>query len=641
MTKSPRKTKRTRSRLALPVVATVLALTTACTGGASNTPPDQPSKDGGDVIAEFAAAWPDPEVANFRGLVDEPAVAAHDIAAHVGDLGITSTKVEPRDDLSCDGDACRQHAKVTLRLSGFGGWSYDTLIKASLNQGQWLVEWTPGTFNPDLSSVTTLVRRRTLPTRAPILDRSGVALTPERAIVRLGVQPNKVRPITYDDLDELLDIDVQSLRDRVRAAQPNWFVPVIDLRRGDYRPLRQRLLQVPGIVIDRAQRALAPSAEWGRAVLGTVGEATAQTLKNAGPHALPTDEVGTGGLQLAFQRSLAGEPGIRIDLVEKVTGDSLNHVLVVPPKPGQPLQTTLDLQTQNAAEQAVADASDTTAVVVVKASTGEVLAAANGPGPTSLNTAFVAHYTPGSTFKTVSAAALLEQGIVAPGSRVACPDTTVVDGKRFKNYDNGITGPNPTFADAFAASCNTTMVRFADRLTGAQLARAAAEVGFGAKYDLGLDAYSGSVPADDDLVTRAADMIGQGRVEASPLTMAMVAAAIDSGVSRTPTLLPDLHPGTRLSELDPQVDADLRTLMRRVVTAGTATSVDLPGLPVFAKTGTAEYQDGNRVGTNAWMIGFRGDIAFAVFVANGSSGAHDAGPVVESLLERLPSSLYG
>ena len=97
------------------------------------------------------------------------------------------------------------------------------------------------------------------------------------------------------------------------------------------------------------------------------------------------------------------------------------------------------------------------------------------------------------------------------------------------------------------------MVDRADGISGQQLADAARQFGLGAKWDLGIDAYSGSVPADNDLVTRAADMIGQGKVLASPLAMAMVAAAVDSGVSRTPTLLPERLPGTRLAELDPDV----------------------------------------------------------------------------------------
>jgi cell division protein FtsI/penicillin-binding protein 2 len=115
-------------------------------------------------------------------------------------------------------------------------------------------------------------------------------------------------------------------------------------------------------------------------------------------------------------------------------------------------------------------------------------------------------------------------------------------------------------------------------------------------------------------------MIGQGKVLASPLAMAMVAASVDSGVSRTPMLLPGVAPGIRLHQLSPLVNHDMQKMMRLVVTEGTGTAVNLPGLPVYAKTGTAEVPRGNGVGTNAWMIGFRGDIAFAVIVEEGSSG---------------------
>ncbi len=596
---------------------------------------------GGEVLQEFAAAWTGSQKPDFKGTVDEPTIAATDIAAHVAELGITGTTVELVDDLDCDDDSCRQHATVTHQLSGAGDWKYETLVDAHLNQGQWLVEWKPGTFHPDLSEATTLVRRRMLPPRAPILDRNGQALTPERPIVRIGVKAGEVVPVTYTLLTALLDVDADSLRQRVDAADPDWFVSVIDLRRSAYRPLRAELLEVPGISIDTANRALAPTSEWGRAVLGTVGPATEEALENTGAQTLPSDEVGLSGLQYAYQERLAGTPGIAIDLVEKAgKGSVINQVLVRRPQPGIPLETALDVDAQNAAELAVSDATDTTAVVVIKASTGEVLAAANGPGPTSYNTAFLGRYAPGSTFKVVSGAALLSSGKITPRTPVKCPDTTVVDGKQFKNYDEGILRGRADFAAAFAASCNTTFVSLADELDGNQLAAAAKRFGFGAQWELGIDSYSGSVPADEELVTRAADMIGQGKVLASPLMMAMVAAAVDSGVPRTPTLLPGEQPGVRLDELDPTVNAQLQGMMRQVVTDGTGSRVNLPGRPVYAKTGTAEYEKGNGTGTNAWMIGYRGDLAFAVLVEDGTSGAHDAAPVVTSLLNRLPGRLY-
>jgi cell division protein FtsI/penicillin-binding protein 2 len=628
------------------LLLTGAVLLPACTGsnGASPaTPTESTTEDtgGADVIGEFAAAWPEPTTASYRGIVDEPSVAAREVSAHMAELGITDTRLDLENDLDCDDDDCRQHAQVTHQMAGVGEWSYRTLVEAGLNESQWLVDWSPGIFHPDLTEVTTLELHRIVPVRAPILDRDGVALTPERRIVRIGVVPSGVRPITYDRLSTILQIDPAGLRARVAAAQLDWFVSVIDLRRDDYEALKADLLGVPGIAVDSARRALAPTSEWGRAILGTVGPATEETLKNAGPYALPTDEVGTSGLQYAFEQRLAGSPGVRVTLVEKSTGDELNQVLHRRPEAGQPLETTLSLAAQDAAENAITGVEDTTAVVVVKASTGEVLAAANGPGPTSFNTAFIGEYAPGSTFKTVSATTLLQTGAVRPGSRVECPDTTVVDGKRFKNYDPGISGDDPTFTDAFAASCNTTFVELADEITGRQLAATGREFGFGARWDVGLPAYSGSVPADRDLVTRAADMIGQGKVLASPLMMAMTAGTVDSGVARAPTLLPGLTSGSRPRQLDPTTVRQVQDMMRAVVTRGTASGLVItPGPRLYAKTGTAEVQEGKRVTTNAWMIGYRGDVAFAVLVENGRSGARDAGPIVQALVNALPPALY-
>lgn len=634
-----------RHRLAAALLATAL-LTTACTddGGRTADPPrvgeTTPEVSGGEVIEKLAAVWPEASAAHLRGIVDMPKAAANDIAALVAELEILGTKVRLTGDLDCGDDSCEQYVTVTHQLAGAEEWSYETLVKSRLDQGQWLVEWLPGTFHPDVTEIATLERTRTLPARASILDRTGIALTPEREIVRVGLEPRRVRPTTYSELADVLEIDTAALEERVQAAQPTWFVSVIDLRRPDYAPLGQRLLEVPGVVIDTSRRALAPTAEWGRAVLGTVGPATADTLETAGPLAEATDEVGVSGLQQAYQQELAGIPGISIDLVEKSTGEVLNEVLRREPVPGQPLETSLDFRAQSVAEKALVGATDTTAVVVVKASTGEILASANGPGATSYPTAFVGHYAPGSTFKVVSAAALIDSRVVKTDTVVECPDTTVVDGKRFKNYEPGIVAADPTFAQAFAASCNTTMVERAADLTGAQLSKMAARFGVGATWQLGLDAFSGSAPADADLVTRAADMIGQGKVEASPLLMAMIAATVDSGVARTPTLLPALAPGSRLRPLDPDLRSDLQDMMRLTVTDGTGSSVDLPGLPVHAKTGTAEFDEDGQLGTNAWMIGFRGDVAFAVLVENGSSGAHDAAPIVKDLLQQLPADLY-
>ena len=119
---------------------------------------------------------------------------------------------------------------------------------------------------------------------------------------------------------------------------------------------------------------------------------------------------------------------------------------------------------------------------------------ASGPGSKGYNTATYGRYAPGSTFKVVSALALLRAG-VTPRTEVPCPATTVVDGKTFKNYDDyPASGLGEiTFEDALANSCNTAFISQRDKLGPQSLAQAAASLGLGVDHDLGFPAYFGEV----------------------------------------------------------------------------------------------------------------------------------------------------
>jgi cell division protein FtsI/penicillin-binding protein 2 len=131
-------------------------------------------------------------------------------------------------------------------------------------------------------------------------------------------------------------------------------------------------------------------------------------------------------------------------------------------------------------------------------------------------------------------------------------------------------------------------------------------------------------------------MIGQGKVLASPLAMATVAASVAAGHVVVPHLLEGKAPTADPAEpLTTAEAAQLRDLMRAVVTEGSGRL--LAGLPgkVGAKTGTAEYGEPRSDGTlptHTWMIATQGDLAVAVFVETGESGSQTAGPLLEAFL---------
>jgi cell division protein FtsI/penicillin-binding protein 2 len=619
------------------VGAVVSLLLVGCTGDGDD------ASAGGDgaerttaAVEAVVDAWSALEPRDFGTATDSPRAARTGLTTMIDDLEVTGSVVAADGDPECTESTCRQTVKVSLELAGIGVWEYDTVATVDTSAEEPSVEWKPSLLHPRLTGQTAFERIRRVPPRAPILGRKRYLLTSQKPVFRIGVEPRKAKPATYKRLERLLDIDGDALRERAEAADPSWFVDVITYRVDDYRPIREQLFQIPGVVVDFTRLALGPSSGWGRAVLGSVSPATEDTLSRASQLALDTDMIGSSGLQAAYEQRLAGTPGGVVALVDKKAGQRESVLWRKPAVKGEPLQTTLSYDIQKAGENAVADQDKTTALVAVDARNGHVLADVNGPEITSYDTGLVGRYAPGSTFKVVSTAALIEAGQDVD-QRVACPSRTVVDGKRFKNYEFSSLPRGSTFADALAASCNTTVVDRAGKLSNDALHDMAEQFGVGAEWDLPLPSYSGSVPVANSLVDRAASMIGQGRVEMSPLGMAMVAAAVASGEPRTPSLVAGDGGGVAGS-LRPSTVRDLQRIMRLVVTDGTASS--LRGLPggVAAKTGTAEYGDEPPLRTHGWMIGYRGNLAFACLVVDGDGGNSAAGPVVRAFLREAPRS---
>jgi hypothetical protein len=308
-----------------------------------------------------------------------------------------------------------------------------------------------------------------------------------------------------------------------------------------------------------------------------------------------------------------------------------------PPPPQRRIRTTIDWFTQAAAARALDGVSQPAAIVAVRPSTGEVLAVADRL--LGSQDAFMGRYPPGSTFKVVTAAALLSAGLTADAQQDCPPTYTIPQGRTFRNNETQGHGA-VTLRQAFALSCNTTFARLAvERLSGGGLWDQARRLGFGSRLSPGTGAAQCVIqqhPKNGDALGE--DAIGQGSVEASPLCMALVAAAVESGTWRPPRLMSenatgkiDGKPG-RSMPLPAPVAAALRDMMTAVVTEGTAAAAGLPP-GVAGKTGTAEVPGGQP--THAWFIGYRGDLAFCAFVQNGGTGAGAAAPIVARFLKAL------
>ncbi|SNT56793.1 NTF2-like N-terminal transpeptidase domain-containing protein [Streptosporangium subroseum] len=336
------------------------------------------------------------------------------------------------------------------------------------------------------------------------------------------------------------------------------------------------------------------------------------------------------GLKERYGSHLTGTSSARVDLLQGT--ERVATLATGGAKAGKELRTTIDLRVHRAAAAALDAVDKPTSLVALRPSTGEILAVVNKPG--GFNRALLGHYPPGSTFKVVTASALVAGGMTA-GESVPCPAEQNIGGFAFHNAGFEDYGTIP-LREAFAHSCNTTFGKLSvDRLGGRRLASVATGFGFGGPVDPGVPAVRAQFPDTEDDTDLASASIGQGRVLTSPLNMATVAAAIADGSWRPPRLVDAaLLPAAQPRKLEPAVVRALRTLMPAVVVEGTASEVAFPS-GTAGKTGTAEFGSGEKPPSHAWFIGYRGDLAFSVIVEGGGAGAKAAAPIASRFLTAL------
>ncbi|MEU3747951.1 MULTISPECIES: penicillin-binding transpeptidase domain-containing protein [Streptomyces] len=304
------------------------------------------------------------------------------------------------------------------------------------------------------------------------------------------------------------------------------------------------------------------------------------------------------------------------------------------------LKTTIDAGVQAAAEKAV-KAYGKASVAAIEPSTGAIRAVANNPA-TEFNTALEGQQAPGSTMKIVSAAMMLQNGVVAgPDSKVECPPDVLSRGQTFENLDR-FSIPNATLAKAFRRSCNTAFIKAISVLSDKKIADTALgdtardSFGIGQVWEVGVRAADGSVPESAGNET-SASYIGQGRIQMSALNVASLSATVKNGGFLQPYLVAQELDSREFAKAEPLsrgVAAALRRMMNETATASDGTAVDsMSGVasPKGAKTGSAEVDGQGK--SNSWFTGYSGDLAAAAVVQSGGHGSDAAGPVVARVLK--------
>ena len=428
-------------------------------------------------------------------------------------------------------------------------------------------------------------------------------------------------PLTDDDSEAKVVWSESLLLPGVRAGE--------HLSRETAMPPRAALYAADGSVLAKGPDRASDIPDVSAQIAGTVAAPT--TTAELGPNAFGYPQgtpVGQTGLERVFQEQLAGRPGGTLRSGARLLAESI-------PQAGKSIHTTIVPAIERAAVQALAGRPGGIAVTVPK--TGEILAAAGS--------AFSATAPPGSTFKIVTASAVLADGLATPDSTYAYASAASLDGRMLQNAGGETCGG--TLVQAFAASCNSVFAPLGAKLGSAKLVDMATRYGFNHSIPGVPGAAVSTIPTADRIVgddATGSTAIGQGQTAASALQMTTTAATVAAGGFRAqPTLVKTRRPnGWRVTS--PKVASDMRRLMLAVVRSGTGFAAAIPGVPVAGKTGTAELVDttspdvvaGDPKNTDAWFVAFapawNARIAVGVELDGAGHGGDSAAPAAHDVL---------
>ncbi len=533
------------------------------------------------------------------------------------------------------------HFFATFDL-GRGGlsWSYEGNFSLRHSTSGWLIVWSPAVIVPGLGVGDRLAVLTRSPRRAVLLDQQGRSLIPRSPVYEVGVIPGKAKNplLTAQKLAGLTGMtpsDAVEMNSQIAGATPGKFFELVQLTPATYRRLSGRLHEVRGLVIFPRKEQLFDSTA--PVITGTVATETAQTLVNDGEPYRPGTTIGLSGLEQAFQAKLAGKPTTEV-VVQNPAGKPIKVLYKWPGSAASAVRTTISGSVQQAAKNALAGANLSAAIVAVRAGTGQILAVSRYtkhgmPEVSPLD----GRYQPGQAFTIVSAAALLAGSPVTARTRLQCLPQNPVGGQPFSNVPRGPKlGSSPTFAQVFADACTTEFAVLSFRLNPGELTGTAQRFGIGGTpWRLPIPAVAGQISSPgSSQAGLAADLTGAGSVIVSPLDMALVAGAVQSGVWRAPQIVATPAEQPTAPKLSARVLEQLRNLMRLAVTSGAAKAANQHGTPLYGQVGSAPLPGQHKLRA-IWFVGYRGQVAFTVLVFAKSA---DFTPAVQ-IASRFAASL--
>jgi len=585
----------------------------------------------------------------------------------------------------------RTSFRLTLHTALVGDLDADVVMTLGLHDGQWGVAWDAGLIWPQFSGGNYFQMKHTIPTRADIYDRSGLALATRGTIVTIGVIPGQIEDedTLLEALETVTGLSPNEISGRYTAAQPDWKVPIADVPAQVSVEHNDLLTSIPGIYRDEKEARTYPHGRAAPHVVGWVAPVPAEKLEEYRALGYRGDEwVGASGLEAWGEEILAGRHGGKLTIVTG-EGEIVDELTERPPVPSRAIHTTFDRDYQEQVQEILGDRKG--AIIVLDANTGAVRAMTSGPtfdantfgGPAGavgrsqiladprhplFNRATQGTYPTGSVFKIVTMAAGMEKASMDPEETFFyCPGYWDGLGRAARKLCWKEDGHGDiSLKDALSGSCNVTFYSVGQVLDGIDqgiLPRFGQGFGFGEATGLvGVIEESGLMPSPEwkmnalgeqwwpgDTVNLA---IGQGNLKATPLQVARMAAAVaNGGTLYRPYVVGRIEASVAEPEKVTQpeavgtlpVSAEHLLAIREGMLGVTSKAIGTAehrfyglGIPVAGKTGSAEA-GGPDSEPHSWFAAYvpadDPEIALVVLAENAGEGSTVAAPLARQVIE--------
>ncbi len=469
----------------------------------------------------------------------------------------------------------------------------------------------------------------------PVAAPSGTFRLPVRVATRVfgTVRGEVLLPVAEDGITWTRELSFPGLRHGERLTRTTHLPPRASLMARDNTPLA------------RGDDRSSPVSDVARSIAGALGPIPDERRSELRELGVPSDaQVGVSGLERVFDAALIGRPGGELRAGDRVIARGAAYK-------AEPVRTTISLDVQEAAVAALEERLG--GVVALDPRSGALLAAA-GIGLSGLQ-------PPGSTFKILTLTGALEARITSPGHSYPVQTETQLEGVKVENAHGEACGG--TLVASFAESCNSVFAPLGAELGAQRLVSVAERFGFNAEPPIP-GAATSTIPAPDeigDALAVGSSAIGQGRVQATALQMALTAAAIGRrGRLPAPTMSFDdaREPAPTKRATSPRIARSVERMMLAVVREGTGTAAAIPGVKVAGKTGTAELKTTTRcepdpanpescppednpddpTDTDAWFAAYapagdgRPRAAVGVLLVASGAGGDTAAPAARSVL---------